>query len=149
MVFLEQHKDKGVSIMHSLRILKQIKNGEWEGLKKTIYKPDGSHFSGTTRTILYTPSESEAGFEVRYFEIKPGGYTSLEKHRHIHFVISKRGEGEVKIGRDWQMLTPNSIALIPPNCPHQLRNNSDKMFGFYCIVDHLRDKPIELLKKTE
>lgn len=125
-------------------VTRQIKSCEWEGFKKSPYKPQGYNFKETTRTELFVPSAGEAGFDVRYFEIAPGGYTSLEKHAHIHFIIGVRGRGEVKTGETWQTIMPNAIALIPPNCPHQLRNNHSEMFGFFCIVDHVRDIPIEL-----
>jgi ribulose-bisphosphate carboxylase large chain len=32
-------------------------------------------------------------FHVRYFEIAPGGYSTLEKHEHEHVVIPIRGRG--------------------------------------------------------
>ncbi len=125
-------------------VTSQIGEGIWEGLQKGIYKPEGYNFSHVLRTELYVPSEGEAGFDVRYFEIEQGGYSSFERHKHIHFVIGVRGRGELRINEEWQTLTPNSIALIPQNCPHQLRNNNKDVFGFYCIVDHERDEPVEL-----
>ena len=34
-----------------------------------------------------------------------------------------------------------SVAYVPPLQVHQLSNESSEPFGFFCIVDHQRDKP--------
>lgn len=33
------------------------------------------------------------------------------------------------------------VAYVGPGEQHQLRNREDEPFGFYCIVDHDRDRP--------
>ncbi len=81
-------------------------------------------------------------FDLRYFEIGPGGYSSLEKHVHEHVIIGARGKGIlVKKGRHVSV-SVNDIAYVGPLEVHQLRNESSEPFGFYCIVDHMRDKPM-------
>lgn len=122
----------------------QTNPGIWEGIKSSPYKPEWTGFKGITRTELYVPKGSEASFDVRYFEIEPGGYSSFEKHRHVHLVIGARGTGEIRILDKWQHLPTNAIAFVPQGCPHQLRNQGPDVFGFYCIVDHIRDDPVEL-----
>jgi len=125
-------------------VINQTGEWAWDGIEKTPYKPEGHNFVLATKSVLYIPSAGEAGFDVRYFEIEPGGHSSFERHRHVHFVIGARGEGELRLDNNWHIIRPNSIVLIPPNCPHQLRNKTDRAFGFYCIVDHVRDEPVEL-----
>ena len=44
-------------------------------------------FANVTRFTLARPDELPAAYELRYFEFGRGGYSSLEKHRHSHFVI--------------------------------------------------------------
>jgi ribulose-bisphosphate carboxylase large chain len=122
-------------------VIRQIRPGEWEDMKKTPYKTEGAHFHGITRTELYLPECGEAGFDVRFFEIEPGGFSSFEKHQHEHFVICVRGLGEVRIADTWHSLSPNDTVIIPKNSPHQFRNQGPGVFGFYCIVDHIRDEP--------
>jgi ribulose-bisphosphate carboxylase large chain len=122
-------------------VKRQIAPGEWERTKRLPYKTEGTHFQGITRTELYMPEYGEAGFDVRYFEIEQGGFSSLEKHRHVHLVIGARGLGELRIADTCYSISPNDIVFIPQNTPHQLHNHGPDAFGFYCIVDHVRDEP--------
>ncbi|MGA1864949.1 MAG: RuBisCO large subunit C-terminal-like domain-containing protein [bacterium] len=122
-------------------VIRQIRPGEWDRTKKLPYKIEGTHFRGITRTELYVPEHGEAGFDIRYFEIEPGGFSSLEKHQHVHFVIGVRGKGEVRIAETCDPISPNDVVFIPRDTPHQLRNHGPEVFGFYCIVDHVRDEP--------
>ena len=80
--------------------------------------------------------------DLRYFEIEPGGYSSLEKHLHTHIVIGARGRGVLVIGNRRETLKPMDVAHIGPLEVHQLRNETPEPFGFFCIVDHDRDRPM-------
>ena len=51
----------------------------WEGVEEREYKQSGGR-DGVARFPL---ARAGAGFEVRYFEIAPGGHSSLEKHEHV------------------------------------------------------------------
>jgi ribulose-bisphosphate carboxylase large chain len=112
---------------------------EWSARAPGAYKESARlPFHGVARReLLGTP-----GFDVRYFEIEPGGYTSEEKHVHTHAIIGVRGRGVLSIGDERVEVAPNDIAYVPPLAVHQLRNETeDTPFGFYCIVDHERDAP--------
>lgn len=114
----------------------------WEGRPATVYKPDETlPFEGVTRVELIGKAGEAASFDLRYFELAPNGYTSLERHQHTHTVIGVRGEGSVVRNGTTTPLRVNDIAYIGPMEPHQLRNESDTPFGFYCIVDRDRDRP--------
>jgi ribulose-bisphosphate carboxylase large chain len=106
-------------------------------------------FKSVTRHELIGKSGEKTRFDLRYFEIAPGGYSSLEKHIHEHVIIGARGTGHLLCGNDSFTLQVNDIAYVPPNEAHQLRNESDEPFGFYCIVDHERDKPVVVLSKQQ
>jgi len=60
----------------------------------------GMGFSGVARHTLATGQELPADFELRYFELEPGGYSSLEKHEHAHFVVALRRSGRALVGKD-------------------------------------------------
>ena len=45
------------------------------------------------------------------------------------------------LGGRRETLAPMDVACIGPLEAHQLRNESDEPFGFFCIVDHDRDRP--------
>jgi quercetin dioxygenase-like cupin family protein len=108
----------------------------WEGIEETPYKRAGD-WEGVTRVPLAAP----AGFELRYFEIAPGGYSSLEKHEHPHVVIALRGRGRALIGREVVEMAPFDLVQTAPLEPHRWVNAGDEPFGFLCTVDVERDRP--------
>lgn len=84
------------------------------------------------------------GFHLRHFEVAPGGYSSFEKHQHIHAVIIDRGIGEVRIRDAVYLVGPGDVVYIGPLTPHQFRCSADaaQPLSFFCVVDAVRDVPI-------
>ena len=101
-------------------------------------------FCGILRQTLFGQPEDTVGFEVRYFEIEPGGWSSLEYHGHSHAVIGLRGKGQILLGNEVKSLGFLDLAYIGPNQIHRLANDSNETFGFICIVDNQRDRPLSL-----
>ncbi len=99
-------------------------------------------FRGVRRVELVGRQGEPCHFELRYFELEPGGYTSLEKHVHTHVLIGARGRGVIALGEERMTLNPDDIAYVEPLQVHQLCNEGDQPFGFYCIVDRERDRPM-------
>ena len=58
--------------------------------RSSPYKADGSHFAGITRQTLFEGGDGLA-CQLRYFEVAPGGWSSLERHHHAHAVMIVRG----------------------------------------------------------
>lgn len=115
----------------------------WRGRPAAEYKaPGGLPFEGVARTELIGKAGEKAAFDLRYFELAPGGYTSHEKHMHTHTIIAVRGEGMLRTGEEEHPLKPFDIAYVDSLMPHQLRNNGQEPFGFFCIVDRDRDRPM-------
>lgn len=116
----------------------------WAGRELHQYKEEDTFdFKSVTRQELIGRYGEKTSFDLRYFQIEPGGYSSLEKHMHEHVIICIRGQGVLIQGKSRINLKTNEIAYVPPFKVHQLRNEGDKPFGFLCIVDHVRDKPVK------
>lgn len=116
----------------------------WSGRPHQTYKADQSlPFEGVTRTELIGKQGEECAFDLRYFELEPEGYTSWEKHLHSHVIIGARGTGVLKLDDRLMNIKPNDVAYISPMKPHQLRNEKSEKFGFYCIVNRQRDRPMK------
>ena len=119
---------------------------EWDGIAEREYKPSegdarGMGWKGVTRRTLARADELPAGFDVRYFEFEPGGYSSLERHEHPHFVVTIRGSGRALVGTTMIELAPFDAVHVPPMTPHRWLNESSEPFGFLCTVDRDRDRP--------
>jgi ribulose-bisphosphate carboxylase large chain len=115
----------------------------WKGRPVTSYKGGaGLPFRGVVRHELIGRGVENTRFDLRYFEIEPGGFSSLEKHRHTHTIICVRGRGALIRGGERIPLEHLDVAYVAPLEPHQLRNETDRPFGFFCIVDKIRDRPV-------
>lgn len=112
----------------------------WEGIEVRPYKEEGTNFSGVTRQVLFDGGEG-LGCELRYFEVAPGGWSSLERHHHAHAVIIVRGHGRVLIGERIVDAGTNDLVRVAPRTWHQFRAADDAPLGFLCMVDCGRDRP--------
>ncbi len=123
--------------------LMKFEDFTWSGRLVEEYKTNqGFDFSGINRQELIGKFGEKTSFDLRYFEIEPGGYSSLEKHVHEHVIIGVRGKGVLIKGDSSFNIDVHDIAYVTPLEKHQLRNEGKEPFGFFCIVDHKRDKPI-------
>jgi S-methyl-1-thioxylulose 5-phosphate methylthiotransferase len=113
----------------------------WEGVEREAYKPEGSNFSAVTRQVLLGEGEGEGDLNAitRYYEIAPGGYSSLERHQHPHTVVVLRGAGRVILEDTVSEIRPYDCVYVAPNCLHQFLALESEPLGFLCIVDRERD----------
>lgn len=113
----------------------------WQDTELLAYKEEGSApFKTITRQTLF--SDPALACELRYFEVAPGGYSTLEKHEHRHAVLILRGKGECLIGDTVHAVDTNDLVSIPAWTFHQFRANRDAPLGFLCMVNAARDKPV-------
>lgn len=112
----------------------------WEGIPRSAYKPGGTHFGGITRQRLFEGGEG-LGCQLRYFEVEPGGYSSLERHHHGHAIMVIRGRGRALVADRILDLATHDLVKVPPLTWHQFRSDGDAPFGFLCMVDCGRDRP--------
>ena len=115
----------------------------WIGRDSVKYKEaDDISFNSIRRIELAGKNGEISAFDLRYFEMDQNGFSSKEMHQHAHVIIVARGEGEVIVGDEEYSAKKNDILYIKPMTTHQLKNPHAEPFGFYCIVDRDRDKPI-------
>lgn len=120
----------------------QSDNYQWKGIDKKVYKTDSQNFKDIHRYTLLGDDIKDLNTQTRYFEIQPGGYSSLEKHRHPHSVIIIRGEGSVILGNELIPIKRHDVVYIAPETIHQFHADRNNMLGFICIVDRYRDRPV-------
>jgi mannose-6-phosphate isomerase-like protein (cupin superfamily) len=122
------------------RIHRKAAQFRWEGVDVLPYKEDDrALFKAITRQVLF--ADPEQASELRYFEVAPGGFSTLERHQHTHSVLILRGRGHCLVGRDVCLLNTNDLIKIPPMTWHQFRATPSEPLGFLCMVNTLRDKP--------
>jgi quercetin dioxygenase-like cupin family protein len=112
----------------------------WDEVARLPYKDDDSApFKAISRQVLF--AEAKLGCELRYFEMAAGGYSTLERHEHMHAVMILRGHGQCLVGEDVRAVKPFDLVTIPSMTWHQFRATDGEPLGFLCMVNALRDKP--------
>lgn len=112
----------------------------WDGVDVLAYKEDDDTFRGVTRQTL-TDAEHGQGVSLRYFEVEPGGHTTLEKHEHTHVVVPIRGAGTALVGDRVIPLALHDLVFVDHWVWHQFRASQDEPLGFLCAVTVERDRP--------
>ena len=113
----------------------------WQQVDTLAYKEDANApFREVTRQVLFDTDDPPA--QLRYFEVAPGGWTTLERHEHTHVVIPIRGHGRALIVDRVVPLALHDMVFVPSWGWHQFRAPADEPFGFLCAVVVDRDRPV-------
>ncbi|UCF21480.1 MAG: cupin domain-containing protein [Gemmatimonadota bacterium] len=125
------------------KVIRHEGDFNWHDIPLEPYKETTESWKGITRRELSGKRGESQCFHVRYFEIAPGGYSSLEQHEHEHVVVPIRGQGEAQFGRYIYQVGFGDVIYVAPNDAHQFRNpeGADEPFGFLCLVNAERDAP--------
>ena len=112
----------------------------WDDVPLLAYKEDGSApFKAISRQLLF--KDDALACELRYFEVAPGGYSTLERHEHTHGVMILRGAADVLVGGEIRTVKTHDLIHIPPMTWHQFRTRGGEPMGFLCMVNAERDRP--------
>ena len=125
----------------SLRV-EQQEPFRWAGVPLVDYKEQDGTFRSVTRQTL-TDAEHGQGVSLRYFEVGPGGHTTLEHHEHTHIVIPIRGSGSALVVDRVVPLALHDVVFVPAWGWHQFRASDDEALGFLCSVTTERDRPVK------
>jgi mannose-6-phosphate isomerase-like protein (cupin superfamily) len=121
-------------------IVRHVGGQRWDGVPVLNYKEEGTHFKAISRQVLFEGGP-KLGAELRYFEIEPGGHSTLERHDHIHSVMVIRGRGQCLVGDAIHHIGSCDLIYVPTMTWHQFRAMADEPLGFLCLVNTDRDRP--------
>jgi quercetin dioxygenase-like cupin family protein len=111
----------------------------WEDVSLLAYK-EGGPYKGVTRQVLFE-GEASLPAQWRYFEVEPGGHSTLERHEHLHYVLILRGRGRCLVGETVTEIGEHDLIEVQSLKWHQFRAADDAPLGFLCLVSATRDKP--------
>ena len=112
----------------------------WDEVELLPYKEDErALFKSITRQTLFSDPDLEG--ELRYFEVAPGGFSTLERHEHMHAVLILRGSGHCLVGSEVKTIGTRDLVTVPAMTWHQFRATAGEPLGFLCMVNAQRDKP--------
>src|SRR3954470_10769997 len=119
---------------------REFRDYRWDEVACLPYKEDGAApFKAISRQVLF--AEPQLGCELRYFEMAAGGYSTLERHEHMHAVMILRGHGMCLVGEEVRPVQPFDLVTIPSRTCHQFRASRGEPLGFLCMVNALLHKP--------
>lgn len=99
-----------------------------------------SPFADVTRQVLL--EDPDLACQLRYFEVGPGGHSTLERHQHVHGVMVVRGRGRALVGQEVFELATHDLVTVPASTWHQFQAGDDAPLGFLCLVNADRDRPV-------
>lgn len=113
----------------------------WVGVDLLDYKEEDGTFRSVSRQTLADADHGQ-GASLRYFEVGPGGWTTLEHHAHTHVVIPIRGAGSALLVDRVVPLALHDVVFVPAWGWHQFRAAEEEPLGFLCSVTVDRDRPV-------
>jgi quercetin dioxygenase-like cupin family protein len=111
----------------------------WREVEVLEYKREhGASFREVTRQVLF--DDPLLSCQLRYFEVAPGGHTTLERHEHAHAVLIERGRGRCLVGDRVYDVAEHDLVHVPSLTWHQFRADENEPLGFLCMVNAVRDR---------
>ena len=121
--------------------VRQTEPFRWDGIEVRPYKSEGRALLRASPARCSSTGGDGLGCELRYFEIAPGGWSSLERHHHAHAVMIVRGRARVLVGDRIVDAGTHDLVRVPPLTWHQFQPAGEEPLGFLCMVDCDRDVP--------
>ncbi|HUX13001.1 MAG TPA: cupin domain-containing protein [Spirochaetia bacterium] len=84
--------------------------------------------------VIIGKKDGAENFFLRVFEIGPGGHTPKHAHDWEHEIFFHAGRGEIFGDGMWRSVEPGSVAFVPPNAEHQIRNAGESKLVFACLI---------------
>jgi len=97
---------------------------------------------GTSRLSvrwLITRELGAENFAMRFFEMKPQGYSPFHSHSWEHEVFILEGEGMVVGAEGERKFRAGDVIFIPPNEKHQFKNNGEETVKFLCLIPYTQE----------
>lgn len=86
--------------------------------------------------LLISKSDGAEKFAMRFFEIKPDGYTPYHSHDWEHEVFILSGEGVVLYEGEERKIREGYVVFIPPGEKHCFRNTGKEKLIFLCLIPY-------------
>lgn len=95
---------------------------------------DNDAVKGVSGRVVIGKADGAPHFCMRVFELATGGYTPRHQHAWEHEIFFHSGRGEVWQSDAWVPVHAGSVAFIPGDAEHQIRNSGPEKLTFVCLV---------------
>ena len=83
---------------------------------------------------LISNADGAKNFEMRMFELQPGGHTPLHTHPHEHEVFIIEGEGVFVYEGKEHSFNKDFAILVPGGKEHCFKNTGSSLLRFLCVI---------------
>jgi quercetin dioxygenase-like cupin family protein len=95
---------------------------------------DNDSVKGVSGRVAIGSADGAPNFCMRVFELDNGGHTPRHQHDWEHEIFFHEGRGEVWVDGAWKSVDAGSVAFIPGNEMHQIRNAGEGKLIFVCLI---------------
>ncbi len=103
-----------------------------EAVDASPVRIDGA--AGVTMRMLIGPDDGAPNFNMRLFEVAPGGHTPAHSHGWEHEVYVLGGAGAVRAAGADHPAAAGQCVYVSPNEEHQFVNTGSEPLRFLCLV---------------
>ena len=89
---------------------------------------------GVTIRWLISKDDGAPRFQMRLFEVAPGGKTPLHTHDWEHEVYILDGEGILTFEGEEKPFSKGYYIFVPERTEHSFRNSGSGILSFLCMV---------------
>ena len=83
---------------------------------------------------LISKADGAENFEMRMFELQPGGFTPLHTHLHEHEVFVIEGKGAFVFEGKEYPFSNDYVIFVPGGKEHCFKNTGHSVLKFLCII---------------
>jgi quercetin dioxygenase-like cupin family protein len=112
--------------------LAELKIGDAKGIPAREVTTEGA--KQVTIRWLITKNDGAPRFQMRLFDIDPGGRTPLHTHEWEHEVYILEGEGVLTFEGEEKPFSKGHFVFVPPQREHSFINTGENTLSFICIV---------------
>ena len=91
-------------------------------------------YEGVTMRVAIGPDDGAPIFNMRVFDVPPGGSTPHHSHWWEHEVFVLSGQGTVTTDGGDLPVGHGSVVYVPGGAMHQFHNTGDDVLRFICLV---------------
>jgi len=108
-------------------------------IRKSVFDVEAKPFetpgaANVAMRLMLSEADGAPNFNLRVFDMQPGGHSPRHVHPYEHEVFILEGEGEVFVGGEQKPVKALDAVLIPPSMEHQVLNTSKALLRFICLV---------------
>ncbi len=110
----------------------ELKFGSYRDIEAKQVAVEGAE--GVTIRWLVSDRDGAPHFQMRIFEVAPGGGTPLHTHDWEHEVFIVKGTGTLVLAGGEKDFAEGYFMLVPAGTLHSFRNTGEGIMQFLCMV---------------